>query len=103
MELQMKEMEIRDAEISRQLDEIIEREKGDILLMLGEDHCPSSKKAKMVRWEPRNYRNLAREISDSVRNLNKNELEELLFRHYLKTYSIRFAESISPCGKCLLK
>jgi hypothetical protein len=80
MALQMKEMEIRDAEISRQLDEIIEREKGDILLLLGEDHCPSSKKAKMIRWEPRKYRNLAREISDSVCNLNKNELEELLFR-----------------------
>jgi len=25
----------------------------NILLLLGEDHSPSSKKAKIVRWEPR--------------------------------------------------
>ncbi len=80
MELQMKEIEIRDVEIGRQLDEIAEREKWNVLLLLGEDHSPSSRKAKIVRWEPRKYKNLAREISDSIRDLNEKELEELLFR-----------------------
>ncbi|HID20673.1 MAG TPA: hypothetical protein EYP28_07060 [Methanophagales archaeon] len=80
MELQMKEIKIRDEAIGRQLDEIIETEKGNILLLLGEDHSPSSKKAKIVRWESKEYTNLAREISDSVRDLNEKELEELLFR-----------------------
>ena len=79
MELQMKEIEIRDAEISRQLDEIIEREQENILLLLGEDHSSSSKKAKIVRWEPKEYKNLAREIGDS-RELRNKELEDLLFR-----------------------
>ena len=80
MELQMKEIKIRDAEIGRQLDKIVEREKENILLLLGEDHSPSTKKAKIVRWEPRKYKNLAREMCDSVRELNEKELEELLFR-----------------------
>lgn len=80
MELQMNEIEIRDAEIGRQLDKIVEREKENVLLLLGEDHSPSTKKAKIVRWEPRKYKNLAREISDSVRELNDKELEDLLFR-----------------------
>ncbi|MBE0516395.1 MAG: hypothetical protein IBX41_03235 [Methanophagales archaeon] len=80
MELQMKEIELRDAEISRQLDELVEKERGDILLLLGEDHSPSPGKAKLVRWEPRGYKNLAREIRDAVRELTANELEELLFR-----------------------
>ena len=80
MELQMKEIELRDAEIGRQLDELVEKERGDILLLLGEDHSPSLGKAKLVRWEPRRYKNLAREIGDSVRKLTAKELEELLFR-----------------------
>jgi len=80
MELQMKEIAIRDAEIGKQLDEIIEREKRNVLLLLGEDHSPSSRNAKIVRWEPKKYKNLAREISDSARYLNEKELEDLLFR-----------------------
>jgi hypothetical protein len=80
MELQMKEIELRDAEIGRQLDELVEKERGNILLLLGEDHCPSPGKAKIVRWEPREYKNLAREIRDAVRELTAKELEELLFR-----------------------
>ncbi len=80
MELQMNEIELRDAAISRQLDEIVEREEGNILLMLGEDHSPSTTNAELVRWEPKPYRNLAREITDAVRDLPGNELEELLFR-----------------------
>jgi hypothetical protein len=51
----------------------------DILLLLGEDHSPSSKKAKIVRWEPKEYKNLARGIGDS-RDLTNKELEDLLFR-----------------------
>ncbi len=80
MELQMNEIEMRDVEIGKQLDEIAEREKGNVLLILGEDHSPSSRKAKIVRWEPKEYMNLAREIADSVRELNEKELDELLFR-----------------------
>jgi hypothetical protein len=80
MELQMKEIELRDAEIGRQLDELVEEESGDILLLLGEDHSPSTRSAKLVRWEPRRYKNLAREIRDAVRDLTAKELEELLFR-----------------------
>lgn len=79
MELQMKEIEIRDAEIGRQLDGVIEREGENILLILGEDHSPSSKRAEIERWEPKEYKNLAREISNS-RDLNEKKLEELLFR-----------------------
>jgi len=80
MELQLKEIELRDAEISRQLDEIGDRDRGNILLLLGEDHSPSPRKAKLVRWEPRKYTNLAREIGDAVLALKDEELEELLFR-----------------------
>ena len=80
MELQMKEIELRDAELGRQLDELVEKERGNILLLVGEDHSPSPGKAKLVRWEPREYKNLAREIRDAVRELTAKELEELLFR-----------------------
>jgi len=80
MELQMDEIELRDAEISKQLDEIAEKERGNILLLLGEDHSPSPGRAKLVRWEPKRYKNLAREIRDAVRELTANDLEELLFR-----------------------
>jgi len=80
MELQMDEIELRDAEISKQLDDIAEKERGNILLLLGEDHSPAPGRAKLVRWEPRRYKNLAREIRDAVRELTANEMEELLFR-----------------------
>jgi hypothetical protein len=80
MELQMQELELRDAAIGKQLDEIVERERGDVLLLLGEDHNPSSKKAHMVRWEPRVYANLARELTDACCDVTEKEFEELLFR-----------------------
>ncbi len=98
MELQMKEIELRDAEISRQLDEIVEKERGDILLLLGEDHSPSPEKAKLVRWEPRGYKNLAREIRDSVRELTANELEELLFRRIGMFWIEGFWEASGEAG-----
>jgi hypothetical protein len=80
MELQLNEIELRDAEIARQLDEIGGREGGNILLLLGEDHSPSPVQAKLERWEPRRSKNLAREIGDAVRALRAEELDELLFR-----------------------
>ncbi|RZN34768.1 MAG: hypothetical protein EFT35_08930 [Methanophagales archaeon ANME-1-THS] len=80
MELQLEEIELRDAEIARQLDEIAARAQGDILLLLGEDHNPSPVQARLERWEPRRYTNLAREIGDAIRALRAEELDELLFR-----------------------
>ena len=80
MELQLNEIELRDAEIARELDEIGARERGNILLLLGEDHSPSPVQAKIIRWEPMRYTNLAREIGDAVRVLRAEELDELLFR-----------------------
>jgi hypothetical protein len=82
MELQLQEIELRDAEISNQLDAIIERERGDVLLILGGDHAPAftHTKARLIRWEPRPYLNLARELVDSVRTLPEADLEEFLFR-----------------------
>lgn len=80
MELQRQEIAVRDAEIARQLDDIATRERGDILLLLGEDHSPAPVQAKLERWEPRRFKNLAREIGDAVRTLDAHELEELLFR-----------------------
>ncbi len=80
MELQMEEIELRDEEISKQLDELADRGRGNILLLLGEDHSPLPKRAKLVRWEPRAYRNLAREVMDAVRELSEEELGDFLFR-----------------------
>ncbi len=80
MELQMEEIELRDAAIGKQLDEIADSERRDIILLLGEDHRPTPKKAKLVRWEPRKYKNLAMEVMDAVRELSEEELEDFLFR-----------------------
>ena len=80
MELQLKEVELRDEDISGQLDGIGAQERGNILLLLGEDHRPSPAHATIVRWEPRKYTNLARAINDAVLALKDEELEELLFR-----------------------
>jgi hypothetical protein len=98
MELQMKEIELRDAEIGRQLDELVEKERGDILLLLGEDHSPSPGKAKLVRWEPRGYKNLAREIRDAVRELKDKELEELLVRRIGMFWIEGFWEAAGEAG-----
>ena len=66
--------------VSKQLADIAEKEGGNILLLRAEDHSPAPGRAKRVRWEPRRYKNLAREIRDAVRELTANEMEELLFR-----------------------
>ena len=98
MELQMREIELRDAEIDRQLDELAEQERGDILLLLGEDHSPSPRKAKLVRWEPRRYKNLALEIRDAVRELTDKELNELLFRRIGMFWIEGFWEASGEAG-----